>query len=193
MSRANQITAVRAVGALVCAGLVVGQLAGSVARPSWWLAAVAAPALLLDAVDGRVARLDGDASAMGVRFDVEVDAALVAILSVSAAVLVTPWALLVGAARYLYVAGGWVRPRWQAPLRPRRSRKVIGARVATLMRTSVVPGLPAPLREVCIVGSTALLAWSFGRDIADREGLTRRDTTPAPPTPIPREVPRALP
>jgi hypothetical protein len=139
MSRANQITGVRAVGALVCAGLVVGQLAGSVARPSWWLAAV------------------------------------------------------VGAARYLNVAGGWVRPRWQAPLRPRRSRKVIGARVATLMRTSVVPGLPAPLREVCIVGSTALLAWSFGRDIADQEGLTRRDTTPVPPTPIPREVPRALP
>ncbi|MGW0656803.1 CDP-alcohol phosphatidyltransferase family protein, partial [Streptomyces umbrinus] len=46
------------------------------------LVALTAVALILDAVDGKVARRTGSSSALGARFDMEVDAFLILVLSV---------------------------------------------------------------------------------------------------------------
>jgi phosphatidylglycerophosphate synthase len=187
MTRASQITMVRAVGAAVCAGLVGARLMGRIGPvdghrlSSWVLALVAGPALLLDAVDGRVARRDGEVTRSGARFDVEVDAALMAILSLAAAAAITPFALVVGAARYLFVAGRRIRPLWRAELPERRSRKVLGGTIAALMWATSVPWLLAvPWLALGLVGvAVTLVLWSFGRDIVELEsGASFRDETP---------------
>lgn len=92
---ANQITLVRAV-------LVAG-LASRVGQPAtlpvaWSVLFIAIVAVLLDGVDGWVARRTGTVSAFGTRFDTETDAALILVL----AILVWqygkagPWVLLSG-------------------------------------------------------------------------------------------------
>ena len=65
-------------------------------------------ALALDAVDGYVARRTGTASALGAKFDGEVDAFLILVLSVYVASTIGPWVIVFGAARYLYAVGEWV-------------------------------------------------------------------------------------
>ena len=80
-------------------------------------------ALVLDAVDGRVARGTETVSALGGRFDMEVDAFLIFVLSVYVAQSVGVWVLALGAARYVFVAAGWLLPGYAA-----RSRTDTGAR-----------------------------------------------------------------
>ena len=118
---ADQITLVRAV--------LVAALAGLVARPAtpavaWSVVFIAIVALLLDGVDGWVARRTATASAFGTRFDMETDAALILVL----AVLVWqygkagPWVLAAGLLRYIFVAAGWVWPWMRRPLTPTSAR-----------------------------------------------------------------------
>ena len=68
------------------------------------LVAIGAVALALDGLDGWVARRNNTVSVLGARFDMEVDAFLILVLSV----LVVPHARAVGAAiglmRYAFVA-----------------------------------------------------------------------------------------
>ena len=88
------------VTALVADWLVTGRM------PTAVLVALAAVALALDAVDGRVARRTGTASARGARFDMEVDAVLVLVLSGYVAALLGPWTLAIGAMRYVFAVAG---------------------------------------------------------------------------------------
>jgi len=57
-------------------------------------------ALVLDSVDGRVARRTASATAVGARFDMEVDAFLILVLSAYVAQSFGVWVLTIGAARY---------------------------------------------------------------------------------------------
>ena len=70
------------------------------------LVGLAVVALVLDGVDGWVARRTGTVSALGARFDMEVDAFLILVLSVYVAGSVGPWVLAIGAARYAFWAAG---------------------------------------------------------------------------------------
>ena len=101
------------VTALVAEDLLIGWTPGPV------LVALAAVALVLDAVDGKVARHTGTVSPVGARFDMEVDAWLILVLSVYVAGIVGPWVLAIGAMRYAFVAASWALPwlsRWWPPL-----------------------------------------------------------------------------
>lgn len=104
---ADRVTLFRAVLAGGCATIVVLSLLGDVPSRSWLLFALAAPALSLDVVDGWVARRTGTANAHGARLDMETDAAFLAVLSIPVSFLVGPWALAIGAMRYLFVAASW--------------------------------------------------------------------------------------
>src|SRR5690606_41330950 len=55
------------------------------------IALLATVGLVLDGVDGRVARRTGTSSPRGARFDMEVDAFLILVLSVHAALFLGPW------------------------------------------------------------------------------------------------------
>ena len=87
------------------------------------------PALVLDAVDGRVARRPAAVTAFGGRFDGEVDAFLILVLSVAAAPTVGWWVLAAGLARYAFAVAGWCLPWMRARLEFRYWRKVVTATV----------------------------------------------------------------
>ena len=108
------------------------------------LVALAAVALALDAADGWMARRTGTATALGARFDGEVDAFLILALSVYAA-----RGRRVGArdrARALpFLAGEWLLPWMRATLPPRRWRRAVAAAqgiVLTVAAAEVCPGRP---------------------------------------------------
>ena len=114
---------------------------------------------------GQVARRTGTASAVGARFDMEVDAVLVLVLSAHVAGLVGPWVLAIGGMRYLFVAAGWVLPWLRGPLSPTTAGKTVAALqgVALVVASSAV--LPATPTALLVAAALALLCWSFGRDV----------------------------
>jgi phosphatidylglycerophosphate synthase len=166
--------------AILVAG-VAGLVADSFFRPTQTLALVtlASVALALDAVDGQVARRTGTVSPLGARFDGEVDAFLILVLSVEVSRYYGGWVLAIGAARYVFLVAGWVVPWLAATLPPRYWRKPVTA-VQGIVLTVAVSGLPPrTIGVIAVAVAMALLAESFGRDVVwlYRNGagrLTRR-------------------
>jgi phosphatidylglycerophosphate synthase len=133
------------------------------------LAAVAAVALALDGVDGPVARRTGSASELGARFDMEVDAFLLLVLSAVLVPTVGPWVLAIGALRYVFAAAGVLLPWLTAPLCPRFSRKVVAATQGVVLVGAVSGLAPSGVTVAALLAALAVLCWSFARDVA---GLT---------------------
>lgn len=163
LGAANRVTLTRA--ALV--GGVAALIVDALVRPASVAALVglAAVALVLDGVDGWVARRTGTVSALGTRFDMEVDAFLILVLSVYVGRTVGPWVLAIGAARYVVGAAGWVLPWMRAPVPPRYWRKPVAAIQGIVLTAAVAGFLPPSAINVAIAVAMALLAESFGRDL----------------------------
>ncbi len=119
---ADRVTLVRA----TLVGAVAALMADAFVRPTAIpaLVTLSVVALVLDAVDGWVARRTGTVSPLGAHFDGEVDALLILVLSVYVSNLIGPWVLAIGAARYLFLVAGWLLP-W---MRAQRYRRVTGGR-----------------------------------------------------------------
>lgn len=168
---ANWVTLVRLIGV----GLVSGMLAqGLIGRWSdwqqWMLIMVSAVCLILDGVDGRLARARGLVSDFGARFDIETDAALVLILSLSVPLLGISgwWVILIGLMRYLYVGCALIWSWLKIPLPSSQLRKIIGTAQGIALLVALVPqwaGRPS-LNGPTLVLAIAFggLLWSFGRD-----------------------------
>lgn len=162
---ANVVSLTR--GALAC--LLVASLVVPVAPNSgkaWALGGAAALALLLDGVDGPLARRSGLAGPWGARLDMEVDSAFAALLSVAIVRMeeAGSWVLALGFLRYGFLLANKAWPWLGAPLPESRRRKAIcvvqiGALVAILSPV-VDPPIAAPVAAV----ATALLVWSFALD-----------------------------
>ncbi|MGH8256168.1 MAG: CDP-alcohol phosphatidyltransferase family protein [Steroidobacteraceae bacterium] len=148
------------------------------------LVALAAVALALDAVDGWIARRTDTVTGLGARFDMEVDAGLILVLSVYVAQRMGAWVLLIGAARYVFVAAGWLLPWMRAAAPPRYWNKVVAAIQGIVLTVAAAHILPRVIIEVMLVIAAALLAESFGREIGAlwrRQGERRtRQTAPTP-------------
>ncbi len=129
------------------------------------LVALTAVALLLDAVDGQVARRTGTASALGARFDMEVDAFLILVLSVHVAGSLGAWVLLIGAMRYAFVAAARVLPWLRGPLPPSTARKTVAALQGIVLLVASAGILPYGAEFMAVLLALGLLSWSFGRDI----------------------------
>ncbi|WP_034271628.1 CDP-alcohol phosphatidyltransferase family protein [Haloechinothrix halophila] len=143
--------------------IVAADLGGRSAVPAV-LVSIATVALILDAVDGRVARATGTVSALGARFDMEVDAFLLAALSVFLTTSLGPWVLAVGGMRYAFVAAGWVLSWLRAPLPPSFARKAVAAAQGIVL-VAASAGVFGRVAESVLVGlALTLLVWSFGRD-----------------------------
>ncbi|MFG2062141.1 CDP-alcohol phosphatidyltransferase family protein [Micromonospora sp. NPDC048871] len=151
---------VGAVTALIAEALLTGRPA-----PAAVLGGLAAVALALDAVDGKVARRTGTASAFGARFDMEVDSILVLVLSIYVAPSVGIWVLAIGLMRYAFLAAGGVLPWMDAPLPYRYWRKVVAAVQGITLALAASPVLPAPVNTLLLVVALGLLVESFGRDV----------------------------
>jgi phosphatidylglycerophosphate synthase len=131
--------------------------------PVTLLVTLAAVALVLDVVDGWVARRTGDATMLGARFDGEVDAFLILALSVYVAAAYGAWVLAIGVARYLFLAGEWVLPWMRAPLPARRWRKVVAAAQGVVLTVAAAGVLPLALIDTLLVVALALLTASMGQ------------------------------
>jgi phosphatidylglycerophosphate synthase len=125
---------------------------------------VAAVALVLDGVDGWLARREGRVSAFGARFDMEVDSALALVLALTALSAGTVGAavLLIALPRYVFVIAGKGLPWLNAPLPERFSRKVV-----CVVQVGALVALQLPLGAAGVVVAVVAgaLAWSFGRDV----------------------------
>jgi phosphatidylglycerophosphate synthase len=146
---------------------VTGLVADSFSRPVSVTALVtlSAVALVLDAVDGQVARRTGTATALGTRIDGEADAFLILVLSIAVSQDYGGWVLVIGAARYAFLLAGLVIPWLRAPLPPRFWRKVVAA-VQGIVLTVAASGVTSRLTGMIAVGvALLLLAESFGHDV----------------------------
>ena len=157
---ASRVTLARAMLAAGVAVLAVDSFAHD--TPVALLVTLAAVALVLDAVDGPVARRTGTATALGARFDGEVDAFLIAALSVYVAPEYGAWVLAIGAARYVFMAGEWLLPWMRAPLPPRRWRRVVAAIQGIVLTVAAAGVLPHTLMQALLAGALVLLAASMG-------------------------------
>jgi phosphatidylglycerophosphate synthase len=160
---ADWVTLARATLAVGVAALTADSFDQAV--PVTLLVTLAAVALALDAVDGWVARRTRTTAALGARFDAEVDAFLILVLSVYVARSTGTWVLAIGAARYAFLAAGWPLRWMRAPLPPRYWRKVVAATQGIVLTIAAADVLPPALTRAALVAALALLAESFGRDV----------------------------
>lgn len=128
------------------------------------LVTLAAVALALDAVDGWVARRTHTASALGARFDMEVDAFLILVLSVYVAGSIGAWMLAIGAARYAFVAAGWLLPWLRGAMPQSYWRKLVAAVQGVVLTFSAADVLPRSVAEAALGAALALLMVSFGSE-----------------------------
>ena len=177
---ADLVTLTRATLACAVAGLVVPALAdrGSGVEETGALVPMAAVALALDFVDGRVARRTRTASAFGARLDGEADAFLILVLSAYVARWAGAWVLALGVVRYAYAVAAWMVPWMQRPLPPRHWRKVVAAFTGISLLVAASGEAPAGVTYAALVAAAALLAESFGWDVVwlwrrHREELNR--------------------
>jgi phosphatidylglycerophosphate synthase len=183
-------------GVLACG--VAALVADSLVRPAavGVLVALASVALLLDAVDGRVARWTRSSTPFGGRFDGEVDAFLIAVLSVHVASSYGWEVLAIGGVRYVFGAVGWLLPWMRGELLPFRYwRKVVTATVGIVLVVTVADLLPRVVGVLGLTIAAALLAETFGRDV---RGLWRHRPGHAPahrrgPAPAPEPRRRVVP
>ncbi|MEU0019367.1 CDP-alcohol phosphatidyltransferase family protein [Streptomyces rochei] len=184
---ANRVT----LGRTVLVGGVTALVADSFseAPPVFLLVGLTAVALLLDGVDGKVARRTGTCSPLGARFDMEVDAFLILVLSVYVATDLGPWVLLIGGMRYVFVAAARVWPWLTAPLPPSTARKTVAALQGVLLLVAGAHLLPRPANAGVVVLALGLLVWSFGRDVV---WLWRTSRTAARPSVTGRTAARKL-
>ncbi|WP_436970728.1 CDP-alcohol phosphatidyltransferase family protein [Micromonospora rifamycinica] len=160
---ADRVTLARGVLVGGVTALVVTGLDGATALGV--LVPMTAVALALDAVDGWVARRTGTVSALGARFDMEVDAFLILVLSVQVAPAVGPWVLAIGGLRYAFVAAGRLLPWLRGALPPRFWRKVVAAAQGVLLLVVAADLLARPAAAVLAAVALALLVESFGHDV----------------------------
>jgi phosphatidylglycerophosphate synthase len=128
-------------------------------------AALAAIALVLDTVDGLVARRTRTASGFGARLDGEADAFLMLVVSVYVARSTGAWVMAIGVVRYVFAIAGWVLPWMRAQLPPRYWRKVVTA-ISGIALTLTAADIAAPaVTYAALAFVLILLIESFGRDV----------------------------
>jgi phosphatidylglycerophosphate synthase len=173
---ANVFTGGRALGLALVAGVA---LAPQPPAPTWPLILIAGIAAAADLFDGPIARSSGLSSRFGARFDMEVDALLVLVLSVVVwrSAQVGAWVIASGLLRYVFVAAGWAVPRLNADLPPSRRRQTVCVAQILALIVALAPGLPLVVATGLSAAGLALLAWSFAVDL--RWLAVGRETPPA--------------
>jgi phosphatidylglycerophosphate synthase len=167
---ANQITTLRAILVALVAGVI-----GEPRIPMVAAGAAGASVLVtaLDGLDGWLARRTRIASAFGARFDMEIDALLILVLSIlvwqfeKAGV----WVIASGLLRYVFVAAGVAWPWLAEPLPPGRRRQTICVLQIAGLTLAVMPAITPALSTTLAAIALVTLAYSF---LVDTAWLWRR-------------------
>ncbi|WP_299841726.1 CDP-alcohol phosphatidyltransferase family protein [uncultured Paracoccus sp.] len=158
----NAVTLIRVALALALVPpLLAGQPAG------WIVAGIAGVALVLDGLDGSLARRQGLVSDFGARFDMEADSILALILSlhVVAGSAVGAEGLILGLARYAFVGAMLLWPWLSAPLPQKFRRKTICVVQMVALILLLLPILTPDAAILVARLAAALVVWSFAVDI----------------------------
>jgi len=176
MGWANHVTIVRGALVALLAGLLGEHSSPAIATA---VVVVASAEMVLDGLDGRLARRSGMTSGFGARFDMETDAMFVAVL----ALLVWqfgkagPWVLLSGLMRYLFAAVVAIVPRLQRPVPSTFRGKTIAVVQMIALIVALAPfvsaGISAPIAALGLLA----LVLSFSLDVA---WLVRQPVPDAP-------------
>jgi phosphatidylglycerophosphate synthase len=159
---ANAVTAARSTLVGLVTALVAASFVVAISVPL--LIVLTVVALALDGVDGWVARRTRSSTELGARFDMEVDAFLLLVLSAYVAQDLGWWVLTIGMLRYAFIVAGWIFPWMTATLPPRYWRKVVTA-VAGIALTVAASGLvPLWVASAATILALGMLLESFGRD-----------------------------
>ena len=172
---ANAVTATRSTLVGLITGLVVASFTAGTSTAL--LVSLVACALVLDGVDGHVARRTGSVSEVGGRFDMEVDAFLLLVLCAYDVRFVGWWVLTIGVLRYAFVVAGWMLPWMRRTLPPRSWRKVVTAVCGVALAIVASQLLPLAGSVLAATAALVLVLESFGRDVLWLARLNR--TAPA--------------
>ena len=167
---ANLVTTVRAALTCLLAGLLADGGHVSVAPQAafaWGLAGLAAVAIALDGLDGFLARRLGLCSAFGARYDMEIDALLILLLSLAAYSLhkAGAWVILGGGFRYGFLAATWLWPALAGGLPPSSRRKLVCLIQMGVLCLVLTPIAQPPASAWLAAGALALLVYSFLVDV----------------------------
>ena len=159
---ANRLTLARATIVLPLAmlALLPGVFTGA---GYWWIVGLSTIALVLDGLDGFLARRTHTETTFGARFDMELDAFL--LLALSALVWrsgsVGSWVLLVGGLRYLFVLGGLLWPPLRGALPSSQRRKVVCVAQGIMLVICLAPVTGPGPATVLAASALLLLVYSF--------------------------------
>jgi phosphatidylglycerophosphate synthase len=173
---ANRVTLARVVlVSLLAAGLLMPDF---YPRHTPLIAGVAAIVVVLDGLDGWLARRFHDASRFGARFDMEIDALLVLVLSIGVVMIgkAGAWVLAIGLMRYAFLLAGRVFSWLRAELPESRARKTICVVQAVVLCVALLPGVNRDAAASLLAIALSLLVASFGRDVV----WLHRQRTPLP-------------
>ncbi len=164
----NLVTLFRtAMVAALFAPLAVPGLLSSDAGVAWTIMGIAIVSLCLDGVDGFFARRQELVSAFGARFDMEVDSVFALLLAALAfqSGKAGLWVLILGGMRYFFLLAAMIWPWLNNSLPERFSRKLICVIQIGVLIGLLAPVISGPLSWALAAIATALLVYSFGRDI----------------------------
>lgn len=163
--RADLVTAVRVV---LCPILFTAHALDP--HPAWWKVSIGILILLLDGLDGRVARRDG-ATGTGAVFDMESDAFYVVTLCAIAHVHleVTALVFIIGAMRPLYVCVWATIGLLFATVSPNRPGSLRGRVIHVLLVVGLLidltPGLSLGIRDAAAWVAIGLILYSYAVDV----------------------------
>ncbi|MHC3438416.1 CDP-alcohol phosphatidyltransferase family protein [Natrialbaceae archaeon A-gly3] len=165
LTLATGVTLVRAALLAVLAGFLLT----SIETARWLAGGLFATAVVLDAVDGPLARARGSVTELGDGLDTEVDGLTVllgAVLVVSVGVAPIAF-LLVGVTRPAFAVGCWWRRRNGRPVAPlpsSRLRRPLGGAVMVVIWLALVPVPGTTVSRVLTAAVAVPFLWNFGRD-----------------------------
>ncbi|WP_373002245.1 CDP-alcohol phosphatidyltransferase family protein [Marinobacter sp.] len=162
---ANRATLLR--GSLVIVLVALAPFAGHLSDGLWLYGWMALLALILDGVDGKVARATGSQSDFGARFDMELDALFILGLSIAVLALgkAGPWVLALGLMRYAFIAASHFQTWLNAPLPDSFRRKTVCVWQIVTLLVAVLPPVNTLFAAATLATALALLVWSFFLDI----------------------------
>lgn len=166
---ANQITMLR--------GSLIALLFGLIADHSvpWLVVITCSVILILDGVDGWIARRSYTTSNFGARFDMEIDALLLLVLSslVWQYEKAGIWIFLAGLMRYIFIISSRFLPFLSQPLPPRRRRQTAFVFQAIALIVCISPVFVQPVSSMIALAGFMFLSISFSMDVIFLSRQTR--------------------
>lgn len=162
----NTVTLMRAAAVCWLAGLWFAADSAWQGTLAWGASIAGLMLLVLDGVDGWLARRLGNSSSFGARFDMEVDSLLALVLAVLVwqTDKVEAWVVILGLFRPVFILASWRWPKLAGNLPPSLARKVVCVIQVASLATMLAPIITPTVATGLALTNLALLSWSFGRD-----------------------------